>query len=240
MRVSLLGWVVADLVLMVGATIQGTIGFGTNLIAAPILVLIDRNLVPVPIILVSLVVNVLVARRDRGDHPWRMMRWPILGQIPASVLGAAAVAVVSERGLDVLFGLLVLIGVGLSAIGRHPRPTRRVSLGAGAASGFMATTTGVGGPPMALVYQRETGPQLRAALTRFFGLGSVVAFVPLLLFGQVEAADFARALALTPGVLAGFYLSRYVARRLDHGWLRPVVLAVSGLSAFVVLIKALV
>jgi uncharacterized protein len=239
MPVSLTGWVVAFLVLAAGAVIQGTVGFGINLVAAPILVLIDPHLVPVPIILVSIVLNLFVGRRDRGERPWHTMRWPIVGQIPASLAGAATVAVASPDGLAVLFGVLVLMGVGLSLIGRHPRPTPAVGFVAGAASGFMGTTTGIGGPPMALVYQRERGTQIRAAFSRFFGIGSITALLALLLFRQVHPDDFALAAGLLPGALAGFWLSRHTVHRVDHGFLRPLVLAVSASSAVVVLVRAL-
>jgi len=81
---------VAALAMMAGTLIQGSIGFGTNLVAAPILAIINPDLVPVPVILASLVFNVLVARRDRGEGPWQLMRFPLLGSVPASVAGAAA------------------------------------------------------------------------------------------------------------------------------------------------------
>jgi uncharacterized membrane protein YfcA len=167
------------------------------------------------------------------------MRWPIAGQIPACIVGAATVAVVSPDGLAVLFGVLVLVGVGLSAIGHHPRPTPAVGLAAGAASGFMGTTTGIGGPPMALVYQRERGAQIRAAFSRFFGVGSIVALLALLAFGQVHLDDVWLAAGLVPGALVGFWLSRHTIGRIDHAFLRPVVLAVSGASAIVVIVRAL-
>ena len=234
-----LGWILAFGVLAAGAVVQGTVGFGINLVAAPILVLIDPHLVPVPIIVASLVLNLLVGRRDRGERPWHAMRWPIAGQIPASVAGAATVAVVSERGLAVLFGVLVLIGVALSVVGGHHRPTSRLGFAAGAASGFMGTTTGIGGPPIALVYQHEPGPQLRAALSRFFAVGSVAALASLLVFGQFHLSDLALAAGLLPGVVVGFWLSRHTVHRLDRAWLRPALLAVSGASAVVVLVRAL-
>ncbi len=236
---SPLGLVIAALAMMAGTLVQGSIGFGTNLVAAPILAIINPDLVPVPVILASFVFNVLVSRRDQGERPWQIMRLPIIGSVPASVAGAAAVALVSQRGLGILFGVLVLVGVALSASGRHPRHTPRALLAAGAASGFMATTTGIGGPPMALMFQRERGPQLRAALARFFGVGSVVSFVTLLAFGQVAWADFARAAVLIPGGLFGFWLSKHLAHRLDHGYVRHVVLAVSATSAVIVLVRAL-
>jgi uncharacterized protein len=240
MAMSAAGWILAFVAMATGAVLQGTVGFGLNLVAGPILVLIDPDLVPVPIILTSLVLNLLVGRRDRGQRPWHAMRWPLAGQVPACVIGAATVAVVSPDGLAVLFGVLVLIGVAMSAVGHHPRPTARVGFAVGAASGFMGTTTGIGGPPMALVYQRERGPQIRAAFSRFFSVGSIVALLALFAFGQVHLDDVLLAAGLVPGALVGFWLSRHTLERIDHAFLRPVVLAVSGVSAVVVIVRALV
>ncbi len=167
------------------------------------------------------------------------MRWPIVGQIPASLAGAAAVALASPDGLAVLFGVLVLVGVGLSVIGHHPRPTRAVGFAAGAASGFMGTTTGIGGPPMALVFQRERGTQIRASLARFFGVGSVTALLPLFVFGQVHPADLALAAVLLPGALVGFWLSHAHGPPGRPSLSPSAVLAISATSAVVVLVRAL-
>jgi len=238
--VSAWGLILAALAMAAGTIIQGAIGFGTNLVAAPILAIIDPDLVPVPVILASFVFNVLVARRDRGELPWQAVRWPLVGLVPASIAGAAAVALIDKRGLGILFAVLVLLGVGLSISGLHPRPTKPALTIAGAASGFMGTTTGIGGPPMALMFQRHRGPQIRASLARFFGVGSIVSIVPLLLFGQVQWADLGRAAVLIPGGLVGFALSKHLAKRLDHGYVRHAVLAVSALSACVVLVRSLV
>jgi uncharacterized membrane protein YfcA len=236
--VSAAGLILAAVAMAAGTCIQGAIGFGTNLVAAPILALIDPDMVPVPVIISSALFNVLVAERDRGHHPWRTVRWPIVGLVPASVVGAAAVANVDRDELSVLFGVLVLIGVGLSVSGLHPRHTRSNLFVAGAASGFMGTTTGIGGPPIALMFQKHQGPDLRASLARFFGMGSLASLVPLLLLGQVHLADLGRAAVLIPGGLVGFVLSKHVARRLDHGYIRHAVLTVSAVSAVIVLVRA--
>ena len=233
------GLILAALAMAAGTCIQGAIGFGTNLVAAPILALIDPDFVPVPVIISSALFNVLVARRDPGHDPWRTIRWPIVGLVPASVIGAAAVATIDKQGLSILFGVLVLIGVGLSVSGLHPRHSKPNLVVAGAASGFMGTTTGIGGPPMALMFQRHRGPDLRASLARFFGVGSLVSIIPLLILGQVQLADLGRAAVLIPGGLVGFFLSKHVARRLDHGYIRHAVLAISASSAVVILIRAL-
>ena len=172
-----------------GTCIQGAIGFGTNLVAAPILAIIDPDLVPVPVIIASALFNVLVAERDRGTSRGARSagRWSASCR-PASS-GPRRWRPSTSSGLGILFGVLVLVGVGLSVSGLHPRQNRPNLVVAGAASGFMGTTTGIGGPPMALMFQKHRGPDLRASLARFFGIGSLVSLIPLLLFGQVHLAD---------------------------------------------------
>ncbi len=229
----------ATLAIFAGALVQGSIGFGLNLLAAPILVLIDPHYVPVPVIVVSLGLNLLLCARNRGERPWHDMRWPMVGALPAMAVGAAAVAIVDQRLLEVGFGLLVLAGVALSVSGRHPRHTPRNLTLAGTASGFMGTTTGVGGPPMALVFQHAEGTALRAGLVRFFLFTSFVSLVLLGAFGEIHGRDLRLAATLVPGTAAGFLLAPHLSRVLDRGYVRHAVLVVSAVSATVVLVRGL-
>ncbi len=53
-------------VVALGAAVQGSVGFGANLVAAPLLTLIDPSLVPVPIVVAALASRLLTGRLDRG------------------------------------------------------------------------------------------------------------------------------------------------------------------------------
>jgi len=229
----------ATLAICAGAIVQGSIGFGLNLLSAPILVLIDPHFAPVPVIAVSLVLNALLVQRNRGHRSWHAMRWPMVGAVPAMVAGAAVVAVIDQRALSIGFAVLLLAAVALSLSGLRPAHNDR-NLGlAGAASGFMGTTTGVGGPPMGLLFQDHQGPELRASLLRFFLFTSVVSLSLLFAFGEVHRRDMGLALVLLPGALSGYLVAPRLSRRLDRGYVRHAVLAVSAASAVVVLIRAL-
>ena len=75
------------------------------------------------------------------------------------MLGAGLLlAVVSDDALSLLFAVLVLLAVGLSVAGWHLAKTRPNLVGVGVLSGFMGTVSGIGGPPIALVYQQADGP----------------------------------------------------------------------------------
>src|SRR5438034_6678902 len=52
----------AALAMAVGALVQGAVGFGASLVAAPLLVLVDVRLVPGPIGIASLTLNFLIIR----------------------------------------------------------------------------------------------------------------------------------------------------------------------------------
>lgn len=227
--------VLACLVLMCGAAVQGAVGFGVNLFAAPILLLLDPALVPVPMILAALALNVLVTRREHGDAHWEMVRWPLVGVVPGSVLGALLVRWLGGNpdALALFFGGLILLAVALSFAGLHPRPTEPALAGAGFASGFMGTAIGIGGPPIAMMFQHRSGPELRGGLARFFTVGSVVSIVILAVVGRVGLDDLRTGALLLPGIVVGYLASSWIAGRVDAGHVRVAVLSLSAVSALV-------
>src|SRR5438093_2893624 len=232
------GLVVAALAVGIGACLQGAVGFGFALFAAPLLVAVDARLVPGPVVVLSLLLNLALAHRERQALDFHGLRWAIVGGFPGAVLGALAVAALSPRALTISFATLVLAAVAVSASGRHLAPTSRTLLAAGAMSGFMNTAASIGGPPMALVYQRSSGAQLRATLAGFFVIGSCVSLAGLAAFGELAGKEALSGLVLVPALVAGLALSRPAARRLDAGHTRTAVLAVSALSAGFLLVRA--
>jgi uncharacterized membrane protein YfcA len=102
---------------------------------------------------------------------------------------------------------------------------------AGIASGFMGTATSVGGPPMALLYQHETGPRIRATLSIYFLVGCITSLIGYRWAGLLGGEPLLAGLALVPGTLAGYALSGPAAARLDAGKMRPAVLALCALAA---------
>jgi len=144
--------VVASLTVAAGACLQSSVGFGLNLVAAPVLIAVDHRLVPGPAALLSLVLTILVAHREREAIDVRGVGWALVGRVPGTVLGALTVAALSERGLDIGFAVLLLVAVALSASGYALPRTPPTPVGVRALSGFMGTTTSIDGPPMSLIY----------------------------------------------------------------------------------------
>ena len=115
---------------------------------------------------------------------------------------------------------------------------RSTQLTAGAVSGVTGTAVGIGGPPVALLYQHQAGPVVRATLAATFLVGTVLSLTALLVSGSVGRDGLVVGLACAPLVVAGTHLGRRLHDLLDRGWLRPAVIGFSVVSALLVLAEA--
>ncbi|MBM4187543.1 MAG: sulfite exporter TauE/SafE family protein [Gemmatimonadetes bacterium] len=224
-------------VMAIGSALQGSIGFGLALFAAPLLALIDGRLAPGPLLIGNLALTALMARRE-----WRAVRVPDLGwSLGGRLIGiAVAVAIMrglSQQGMDLFFGGLVLTGVAITALGLRFPLSPPTLVGAGLASGIMGTATAIGGPPMAIVYQHAGGPTFRGTLSAYFTIGAVLSAAGLALVNRFGLRDLALGLALCPGVALGFMASHRLIGHVDAKGVRPAVLAVSGISTAVLIVR---
>jgi uncharacterized protein len=222
----------------VAACVQGAVGFGLSLLAVPVLLLIDPSLVPVPLIVASLTINVGSSYRNRGGID-RGVRWALLGSVPGTFLGAYAIAILPQRPLAITLGVLVLAAVAVSTSGLEIAPTTGSLLAAGVISGFTGTASSIGGPPLALMYQRAHGSIVRGTLAMYFLIGSVLSLAVLGLFGQLGSRALAESLLLAPFIVLGFACSKPAAKLLDRGRTREAVLIVSAVSAIVLIANQL-
>jgi len=224
----------------VGALLQGTIGFGMGLFAAPILALIDHRLVPGPIIASGMVLTLLMIRRERTAVRRADLGWSLGGRIAGIVAAVLVLGRATPSATDLMLGGLILCAVAISAYG-VPVPLRpRNLVGAGAISGFFATTSSVGGPPMALLYQRESGPRIRATLSAYFLIGGALSLVGLAIGGHYGWTELVDSLVIVPGVLIGYHASRRPVGVINEQLLRRSILIVSAGSAAMLIVRQLV
>ena len=230
----------ASAVVMAGAIFQGSVGFGLGMLAAPLLVLIDPDLVPAPLLLAALALTLLVAFSERGAIDLKGVGWALVGRIPGTLIGAATLAVASRNATTILVGIIVFVAIGLIGSGMNLSRTPRVLLAAGTLSGFMGTTTSIGGPPIAALYHNAPGAQIRGTMASFFVVGLVVSLSALAFVGRFGFDELYAGAFLLPGVVAGFAVSRRIAPILDRGYTRVAVLTVSALAGLSVIVQVLV
>lgn len=231
--------VVVTLAVFTGAVVTGGVGFGANLVAAPVVVLVDPDFVPGPLLIEVLVLTVLMTVREASHLDRSALGWALLGRVPGVAVGVVVLQALDGDQIGVLFALAVLTAVASSAAGLHVRRTRVTLAGAGALSGVMGTTTSIGGPPMALVMQRAEGPTIRGTLSVFFLIGVTISITTLIASGDIGGHEARLTLWLLPGTLVGFWASGRLRRFLDGAWLRPAILAVSAIGAALVLVRSL-
>ncbi len=222
---------IAEGIVCVGAILQSGIGFGLGPFAVPLLVMIDPRLVPGPLLFDALILTLLMSRREFYALDKTVLKWTIVGRILGSGLAAVALVFVPRHHLKLFFGVLVLAAVFISLLKFKANYSGKRLLAAGTLSGFMGTAVSIGGPPLALVFQHRDGPQIRATLSAIFSIGGTVALFSLFLIGKFGLTELHLALLLLPGLLLGFFLSRYITPIVDKGLMRPLLLTMSAAAA---------
>ena len=222
---------------VLGAFLQSLIGLGLGVLVAPFLILYDPAFVPVPMLLVGIFLPLLIGWRDRKTIDVSGLKTAILGRIIGSILAVWLITIMSQNTFMIIFGSLVVLAVFLSLLTLNIKPTP-ISTGiAGTFSGLMGTLAGIGGPPMAILYQHQKGKIIRGTLSGFLGLGTTLSLLILSIAGRVNLYHFKLFLYLVPGILLGFYLSKYAVDVADRGYIRKAMLTVSFLAGLVVIIK---
>jgi uncharacterized membrane protein YfcA len=223
----------------IGSTLQGSVGFGLGMFGAPLLILIDPRFVPAPLLCTAVVITLLLSHRERHAAEYGELKWSLSGRVLGIGAAMFALSVVPTDRVAVLSGSLILTAVGLSASGLHFAIAPGSLFGAGALSGLIGTAVSAGGPPMALLYQRESGARIRSSLSAYFFFGVVMSIVGLAIIGRFSWEEVVLAFSLLPGALLGFLISRRTARLLDKGYVRTAVLVVSGMSGLIVLVTGI-
>lgn len=223
----------------VGALVQGSVGIGLAVISAPILLLVNPIFVPGPLLLDAMVLVALMAFRERHAVMKRDVGLATTGRLIGMLPATYAVSSLPIATYELLFASLILLGVLISLSGWHIAATSRNIVAAAVLSGFTSTVSSVGGPPMALVYQNEAGPRMRGTLSAIFAIGTIISLLGLWWVGRFGWVELLLGVYLLPGVVVGFMLSRYTKGHVDKAHTRTAVLAISALSATIILIRVL-
>ena len=233
--------IVAVIVVIAGSALQSISGFGLAVVASPILVLINPNFLPAPLLALGFTLSLLNCIRYRHDLNFSHIKLALLARIPGSILGIYLLSLLPTIFFSISFSLLILLSVLLNYRRIAIDHCQRNLVFAGFFSGLMATTTSVGGPPMALVYQHNRLNTVRADLGLYFLIGTLISLAVLFTSDNISEAQVWLTLPLIPALFVGFalsfFLDNYLGHYLAQGFLKPCIALLSIASCILILFK---
>jgi uncharacterized protein len=229
--------VLAILIVVFGSILQGSIGFGLGPLSVPLLLLINPVFVPGPVLLIALVLTILMYNREQHAVQKNEIKWAVIGRLLGTICGAAILSIISKNNLSLLFGTVILFSLIIFVSGIRLKMSILNLILVGTISGFMGTTTSIGGPPMALLYQDKKGPQIRGTLSGIFIVGTIIAILSLIFINKFGIIELKIAALLLPGIIVGYYLSYYSSKILDKGYIRTAILIVSAITSIILIFK---
>ena len=235
-------WTIAviGLIVLVGAFVQATIGLGLGLVGAPLIALLEPQLVPTLLLLLSVPISTAVLVVERHHIDWRVVAWALPARVPGTLLGVWLVTAIAGRWLGVAVALMVLAAVALALHTVEVRQTPATLVGAGFVAGTAGTAVAIGGPPMAIVLAHRPPREVRGTLSLFFVVGSVMSVVWFGVAGELPRSSVVLAIAYLPLLVVAIPLGSLANHRLPREQFRLGVLALCALSAVVLLVRSLI
>ncbi|MFD9207201.1 sulfite exporter TauE/SafE family protein [Streptomyces sioyaensis] len=227
---------VLSVVVAAASFVQGASGLGFALIVAPVAGLLDPGLLPVFVLASMIPLNLYVAWRERHSLDVRGAGWITAARLAATPGGLLLLWLIPDRSLGLVVGAATVLAAVASLATPAFTPGRAAYVGAGVVTGLTETATGVGGPPLALVYQHRPPGELRSTVAVCFLVGEAASLALLFATGEGRPAQLGWAALLLPATAIGAWLSRMVHHRVDASKLRVFVLAfalVSGVALMV-------
>jgi len=226
-------------IVVIGALVQGSVGMGLGLVTVPFLLQVDPVFVPGPILASGFLLSLLMVCRERQELNLFEVKWGVAGRVLGTIIASLTLSQLPQDQAAIAAGLAILLAVGLSFSGLSVEPAIGTLLGAGTVSGIMGTLASVGGPPMALLFQKQKDPQLRATMSGYLLLGGMASVLGLVFVGSFRLPEVQATLLFLPAILVGYALSGRMVSLLDAGYTRSAVLIVSAASSVVLLVRTL-
>lgn len=212
---------------------------GTGILIVPLLALIELALVPGPTVLASVALALPMAWHGRQHIAWNELKPLMAGLVAGCAIGAFTLASIPAHRVGIAFAIAILVTVAVTSLGLQLPFNWRSLASVGVLAGVMGASSGVGAPPIALLYQHREGPELRPTLAFVYTASSAVILVFLIAVGKFGQRELNLALLLMPGYVLGYLLARPLAKILDRGYSRLAVLTLSGISAVVLLVRSM-
>lgn len=224
-----------------GAITQSAIGIGFG-IPACFLVLLEPSMVPSCIILMGSFLAFSNAMLSFNDIIKVDLVYAYSGRIIGSLVAMPLIFfTLGTKNYLIIFGILLLIATYLSAKKWNIVASKKNISIAGIASGLMGTLTGIGGPPMAIVYQNSSAKKVVATLNMFFGIGALFSVILFIFFDLINLPEVMKSVYLAPALIIGTYIGRKkIIGQFVNRNLKKLIISICFLSAVIIILDAVV
>ena len=222
-------YLLTGLVYLLAGFTQGYTGFGSALIAIPLLTLFLDLKTAVPVsVLSGLAITLVLALALRRELERQKLMPLILGALPGVALGVFLLQELSSDLLRILLGGLLIAYSMFGLLFRLPRRRRHLAWAcfAGFGSGLLGSTLSTIGPP-AIVYTSLTPwsrDQIKATLSGFFLASTAAVACAHAFTGLITWPVISLFSAACPALLLGVALGLWVSKRTGEQDYRRVVL----------------
>lgn len=235
-----LPWLYCAIAVITGTILQRIAGAGFGMIASPVMVLAAPDWVPGTVLLVGVVVGFGSFFGSKDSVNFRDLPFGLIGRVIGAIFAAyIARLVVGSPYLPITIGFIVLFAVLLSSLGLSFKISKLSLVIAGTIGGIMATLTGIGAAPMAVLYSSVEARRSAATQNMFFGFGMAISIAALTGAGLITFKQLAFALSLAPLVPLSIWLSKPLAQRVEKGSIRPWALGLATTSASILIISSI-
>ena len=235
---------------LVGIVVQSTVGFGFAFFVAPVAVaLLDPEQAVTLLLILGTAINALVLAGERR-HPQidrRALAVLLVAALPGLVAGVAIVNAVSAATLQIVIGVLILVGALFQArsdqVEVETARRRPHLVAAGASAGVLTTATSLNGPAvvLGLLSLGWRGARLRDGIAAaLLGLNALGAIALIALGGAGRALPPLWLLAVcVPLVVVGHRIGAALFRGLGEGGHRRAVIVASVFAGIASLLAGL-
>lgn len=230
--------IIAFVIVFVASTAQSVFGMGWGMIAAPLLALMNPELIPSTIVFLGFFAALYPSFRYFRDINWHIYKPSICGRALGSIIAGWITAYVVASGkIEITLGIVLLISIIISIFTiKKIKQNATNHFIAGTASGILGTVVGVGGTPMGIIYQNENPIMVRANNNAFFVVGSLISFVILLLAGVMKIYHILFGFLLLPPLFLASYVSRYLIKY-SNNILKPYILTICTISSILLIAR---
>lgn len=219
-----------------GAIVQGSAGIGLGLVAGPVLLQLDNEFAPGPLLLGGVVIGSRHVAMEWRDLDRTALRRSAIGLPLGMIAGLLVLRWMEADTLAILIGASICVASLALLSGARIRPSPDLHMVTGAAAAFSSVTAAIPGPPLAIGWADLPPRSLRSTVSVFVMVTSAVALLGLAWidrFGRHEAGLLA---IMVPGLIVGVLASRWTRPLLDRTWFRPAVLVISLAGGLALLI----